>query len=306
MTKPLVFWSLTVGNNHHQLFDPPTFDEILDEFFKQWCYQGELGTTNRKAHYQVRCILDTPQTKATMLHCLHMRGIPLEDLTFSPESNKSIEQGGLAFYVMDSTKDVWLPMRCDSSFQPPRARDWIPEQCWHIRDTPRPWMTTLTDIIRGPPDHRAILWICTLEGKGGVAKSGFNTYVEASGMGKYLGAGTPLQIQEACISDGEHRCYTLDLPKTFASDNKLGDYVNALEIVKNGFIKTGMHGKRKRLMMNIRPHEIVFCNILPPFHLMTDGRFIVYTIDPGKPPEAQTLDRWAPNPGLPRSPESFI
>lgn len=290
--KPLKFWSVTVGDNHHTLLDPPAFDAILDEFFHQWCYQGELGDKNKKKHYQCRLICAEPTMKATMLHCFKMRGIALQDVTVLPESNKSIEQGGLAFYVMDSTKDVWLPTRADASYSRPRPKDWIPSMCQCIQERPRPWMRTLTSILDGLADHRKIVWICTLFGLGGVGKSLFVAWLEATRKACYLGAGTPIQLQEAVISDGEWPAYTLDLPKQFAKDNSIGDYINVVEIIKNGFIKTGMHGKRKKLMMDKRPHVVLFCNRLPPWSMMTEGRFDVYTINPRKPEMFQTLDVW--------------
>lgn len=290
--KPLAYWSITVGCNKHDLLPPDKFDAVLEEFFHQWCYQGEYGDKNKKKHYQVRGICAEKQMKATLLHCFVMRGIARDDVTFLPESNKSIEQGGLAFYVMDSTKDVWLPCRRDPTYQVPRAKDWIPSMCKEIVENPRPWQRTLMNMITQPPDHRKIIWICTLDGLGGVGKSLFTTYLEASRKACYLGAGTPIQLQEAVISDGEWPAYTLDLPKQFAKDNAIGDYINALEIIKNGFIKTGMHGKRKKLMMDQRPHVIVFSNRTPPFQMMTEGRFIVFVIDPRKPAMFQTLQEW--------------
>lgn len=292
MSKPLRFWSLTIGCNFKPLLEPEAMDAVFDEFFDKWCYQGERGTERGKLHYQARVIADTPVMKASLLHILEMRGIDQRDATFLAESNKSIEQGGLAFYVMDSTKDVFLPVRADKSFTRKRPRDWIPAMCQSIVDDPRPWMTSVLTKLEAFPHHRAIIWICTLEGKGGVGKSLFNTYLEASGKATYLGVGTPTQILEAVCSEGEQRAYTLDLPFTGDSNIKMGDYISAIETVKNGFIKTAMHGKRKSLIMDNRPHVIVFSNKLPPYQSMTEGRFHAYTINPDKPSNEQTLDEY--------------
>lgn len=290
--KPLKMWSLTIGNNFHTLLPAETMDAIFTEFYDQWVYQGERGTQNQKQHYQARVICAEPMMKCTLLHCLEMRGIPRNDVTFCIESNKSIEQGGLAFYVMDATKDVWLAPRYDPSFTPPKPPGWYPSMCQSIVDEPRPWMTSVLNMLERPPHHRAIIWICTLNGLGGVAKSLFNVYLEATGKACFLGTGTPTQILEAVCAEGEKRAYTLDLPKTSDSNIRIGDYINVLETVKNGFIKTAMHGKRKRLIMDQRPHEIVFSNILPPTQTMTEGRFHTFTIDPNLAPENQTLDRY--------------
>lgn len=288
--KPLKFWSITVGNNFHELVSPTHLSDILSQFFDQWVFQGEYGTNNGKPHYQIRGILPDPQMFGTLLHCFQMRGIPKEDVTVCPESNKSIEQGGLAFYVMDSTKDVWSPPMHDPSYTPPRPLNWVPAMCKCIVDEPRPWMVSLNEMIESPPDYRAIIWICTLDGKGGVGKSLYNTYLEATNKACYLGSGTPTQILEAVCAEGERLAYTLDLPKTGDSNIKIGDYIHVIETVKNGFIKTAMHGKRKKLIMNNRPHVIVFSNITPPLASMTEGRFKTYTINPDLYPEDQTLD----------------
>jgi hypothetical protein len=124
-----------------------------------------------------------------------------------------------------------------------------------------------------------------------VGKSLYNTLIDATGRGCFLGTGTPTQILEATIAYGEHRIYTLDLPKSSDTNIRITDYVNAIEIVKNGFIKTAMHGKPKKLIMNNRPHMVVFANVLPPMKAMTEGRFLPYTINPDLEPEDQTLDR---------------
>ena len=76
--------------------------------------------------------------------------------------------------------------------------------CQTIVDHPRPWQTKLLEMLRGDPHHRQIIWICTLNGLGGVQKSLFTTYLEATGRGIWIGDGTPLQLKEACKHCAEH------------------------------------------------------------------------------------------------------
>lgn len=267
--------------------------DILTEFCKQWVFQRERGLIENKEHYQIRIILSAAQTKCTLLSIFDARLPDIRDLHICPESNRSLEQGGLSFYVLKDESRVAGPWS-DPSFTAPRPYGWIPDQCASITHSPRPWMTTLNAMIADEPHHRAIIWICTLHGLGGVGKSLWNLWFEASGTGKWIGDGTPTQIKEAVISEGEFRAYSCDMPKTFSHDNRIGDYINAIETIKNGFIKTSMHGKRKRLMMNMRPHFISFANIMPPYHLLTDGRVHCYTIDPNKPHHEQELVFVAP------------
>lgn len=287
--KDLIFWSVTLGEHFNPLPSVDRMKTILDEFCKQWMFQEELGAQLGGRHYQIRIILPKAESKATLLSIFGCRIKDIKDITFLPESNKSIEQGGLAFYVMKDDTRVAGPWS-DPSYSTPRSRDWVPDMCKDIVDNPRPWMTTLNGIIEGPPSHRSILWICTLDGLGGVGKSLWNTWFEASGLGCWVGDGTPVQIKEAVCLEGERRAYSCDMPKTFAHDNRIGDYINTIETIKNGFIKTSMHGKRKKLVMNMRPHFIVFANTLPPYHMLTDGRIVCYTIDPKLPKEMQSLD----------------
>ena len=266
----------------------------MTEFAAQWVFQLERGEISEKDHYQCRMILEDGQMTETMLTIFEARGFDRRDVTFHPESNNSIQQGGLSFYVMKDETRILGPWT-DPSYQTKRE-GWVPEMCKVIVDAPRPWMTSLLAILKSPPHHRAITWVCTLDGLGGVGKSLFNVYLEATGKACFLGSGTPTQILEATIAEGERRAYTLDLPKTQDSNIRIGDYINVLEVVKNGFIKTAMHGKRKKLIMNQRPHLVVFSNILPPLHTMTEGRFHVYTIDPTLPSDSQCLLWNDPNP----------
>lgn len=290
MSKGLSYWSLTIGNNFHTLVEPTRLKEIFTEFFDQFVFQGEYGDKNKKPHFQCRVKKEDKMTKGTILQLLEMRGIPRNDVTALPESNNSIQQGGLTFYCMDDQKDIWSkPIRDGPEMRP---KGWIPAQCKCIADDPRPWMMQLTAMLGQFPHHRKVIWICTLDGKGGVGKSLYNTWLEATHTGIYLGSGTPTQILEATIAEGEHLCYTLDLPKSGDTNIKISDYINVIETVKNGFIKTAMHGKRKKLIMNHRPHVVVFSNILPPYKSMTEGRFDCYTINPNKDASEQTLDAY--------------
>lgn len=292
--KALHYWSVTLSFNFTEFKQHSEIECIMEEFSEDWAFQLEKGHNEGKLHYQCRMILNTPQYTATMVSIFGERGFDPRDVTFLPETNKSIQQGGLAFYVMKLDTRVEGPWY-DSSFTLPRPKDWIPRQCRDVVDNPRPWITSVLAMIEAPPSHRTITWIMTLDGKGGVQKSLFNTYLEASGKARYLGSGTTNQLLEGCIMDGEARCYTLDFPKHFASDNQIGDYITAIEHVKNGFIKTAFHGKRKLMIMEDRPHVIVFSNRSPPYAYMTEGRFDCYSINPDESPEFQTLNKWYPN-----------
>ena len=98
----------------------------LDELTDQWCFQLEKGETHGKLHYQCRVLMKKegrkPQYGATMLQMFTCRK-PYEekDLSFQIESNNSVQQGALAFYVMKDESRQAGPWY-DSTYKLPKPR----------------------------------------------------------------------------------------------------------------------------------------------------------------------------------------
>jgi hypothetical protein len=168
MTKPLKFWSVTIQSNYGELPSVQRMKEICEEFALQWVFQRERGKKANKAHYQGRIILKEGQPKHTMIYCFESRGIHQNDITFSPESNKSLNQGGLTFYVMkDETREEgpWH----DVSFKPPKKRSYDGSDL-KVMDTPFPWQQKVIDMVQNIPDDRTVNWIFNDKGCAGKSK----------------------------------------------------------------------------------------------------------------------------------------
>ena len=98
--KPLKFWSITLRHNYTERPTPSRVKKVLAEFFAQWMFQLEKGQNESKEHYQCRGIVSEGQMTETLFSIFECRGYDRRDVIFLPESNNSISQGGLSFYVM--------------------------------------------------------------------------------------------------------------------------------------------------------------------------------------------------------------
>lgn len=103
--KPLKFWSITLSHNYTERLDVARVKTILSEYFLHWVFQLEAGHAELKDHYQCHGLLFEGQMTETMLTIFERRGYDRRDVTFLPEFNNSVTQGGLAFYCMkDDTR----------------------------------------------------------------------------------------------------------------------------------------------------------------------------------------------------------
>jgi len=249
---------------------------ILNEFGHQWCFQLERGTNNDKQHYQVRVIMMTHQMKATLLHIFSCRGIDERDLTFLPESNKSIEQGGLSFYVMkDETRQdgPWM----DASYVRPVKHVYEGKDL-KCMDTPRPFQQKLMDICLAEPNDRDMIWVCNRSGNAG--KSKLMKYMRFH-RDRYNMARVPMgsanQIKTAVIEKGPHKIYMVDMPRVRGSDERLTEIFSALEEIKNGWVESAMYGKPAELIME-PPHIVIFSNDVPNLSYASLDRWVVYLL----------------------------
>lgn len=274
--KALACWSLTVACNHAELPSVDRMKSILSEFATQWIFQSELGEQKGKPHYQGRLKLTEPQYKASLLAIFGCRFEDMKDVTFLPESNNSIAQGGLAFYCMkDLTREggPWT----DPTYTPKRISLYNFEdlECMAV---PRPFQSTILDMVAQPPDDRTIHWI--YEETGNVGKSKFLKYLRSRpefDMAR-IPMGTATQIKTSTIAKGPHKIYCVDLPRVRGSLETQHDLFSALEEVKNGWVESAMYGKNQELIM-LPPHVFIFSNDLPKLSLTSADRWRIWTIN---------------------------
>lgn len=273
-TKPLKYWAITIINLDTAPVAVERVQEIFDEFFAHWIFQQERGETTGKLHYQCRVSLEQPLSKATMLHLMDMRGIKLQ-CNIQPESNNSIQQGGLSFYVMkDETREAgpWY----DDAFRPSKKVKYEGKDI-ACMETPLPWQSTVISMLKAPPDDRSIVWIADPVGNHGKSKLmkwlRFQTPIDCV----RVPMGSATQIKTSVIEKGRHRVYMVDLPRTVGKEERIQELYSALEELKNGWVESAMYGKAAELLME-PPHVVIFSNGFPSLSHMSLDRWRVYEL----------------------------
>lgn len=270
--KPLKCWSLTIGQ---MVCDVSRMKDILDEFAKQWCFQKETGHTKGITHYQCRVILEEGQMTETLLTIFEARGIERKWQTWLPESNNSINQGGLSFYVMkDDTREEgpWY----DPSYNP-RKRVRYEGNDLACMDNPLPFQKKIMDMCLEEPNDRTINWIVS-SGNNGKSKLMKKMRMDPAYDMARIPMGTATQIKTSIVNKGPHRIYMMDLPKSQGKDERLQDTFSAIEELKNGWVETAMYGKSEDLLME-PPHVWVFSNQWPNLKLATADKWAVWHLD---------------------------
>lgn len=251
--------------------------EVLTEFAKQWCFQLEKGHNQHKLHYQIRIILPEAQKKETILQVFSCRFQDMRDVTFLPESNNSICQGGLAFYVMKDDTRMDGPWY-DPSYVP-RRRNLYKGEDLVCMEKPFPFQQSIIDAVSKPPDDRTINWVANFDGCAGKFK--LMKYMRMNPQ-KFdfarVPLGTATQIKTSVIAKGPHRIYMVNLPRVRGSHESQYDLFSALEEIKDGWVESAMYGKTDELLM-MPPHEWIFSNELPNLQHASPDRWRVWTIE---------------------------
>lgn len=173
----------------------------------------------------------------TLLVIFEMRGFDRRDVTVLPESNNSIQQGGLSFYVIkDDTRKAgpWY----DPSFKP-KKRNPYEGRDLKCMDEPYAWQKKIMDILNEEADDRTINWVYNASGCAGKSK-----------LMKYL-------------------------PRVRGSDERQQELFSALEEIKNGWVESPMYGKAAELLME-PPHIWIFSNELPNVSMCSLDRWHVW------------------------------
>ena len=275
-TKPLKYWSLTIDHLEEHPHTVDRVKQVFIEFCQQWVFQLERGEIAGKLHYQCRLHMDPPQSKATLLHLMEMRCFERIQCTFAPESNNSINQGGLSFYVMkdDSREDgPWA----DPSFHPKKRKLYTGKDLECMK-TPLAWQAQVLAMLKEAPDDRSLIWIADTQGNHGKSKlmkwMKFSKELDCA----RVPMGTATQIKTSVIEKGAHTIYMVDLPRTVGKEERIQEIYSALEEVKNGWVESAMYGKNQELLMD-PPHVIIFSNYYPQIAHMSTDRWRVYKLD---------------------------
>lgn len=243
----------------------PIAHKAFEKLAKRYVYQYEKCPSTGNIHLQgyvnlYKKQLATGKKLGRMLNALGLNGV-----TCKPASNA----GKLALqqYCMKEETRVEGPWADHPIYL---ARD------LSIMSKPRPWQQSVMDIIKKEPDDRTIHWICDLGGN--VGKSKLLKYLCYNKLAKRVPLGNATQIKTNVFSQGAHRCYVVDLPRTTGNTESMKDLISALEEIKNGWVASAMYGKYQELMME-PPHVFVISNEYPPMNMMSMDRWKLYSIN---------------------------
>jgi len=216
--KPIRVWSLTVQQNFCDLPSVPRMKEVCDEMAKSWVFQLECGHNAGHEHYQVRLETIDKQMTETMLTVFEARGFDRRDLTFRPESNNSIQQGGLSFYVMKDDTRVDGPWH-DATFRPPKKRKVYEGKDLACMANPYPCQAEILRRIAQPSDDRCLDYVWDPEGCSG--KSKLMKYLRFRGDDvARVPLGSATQIKTCVIEKGPHSTYMVALPRVRGADEQ--------------------------------------------------------------------------------------
>lgn len=275
--KPIGCWALTISCNHSELPTPEEMKATFSELATSWCFQLERGANAGKLHYQCRLLMDPKQYGATMLTILSARK-PYEakDIDLKPESNPSVAQGGLAFYVLkDETREAgpWY----DPSYKKPKPKKVYEGKDLACMDKPFKWQQWCINRFDQPCDEdRYIIWIYNQLGCAGKSKLMKWMMFKGYDMAR-VPMGSATQIKTSIVGKGPKEIYMVDLPRVRGADERINEVFSALEEVKNGWVESCMYGKSEDCLME-PPHVIVFSNEVPNMAIASPDRWKVYTL----------------------------
>lgn len=246
-------------------FSSDTSRDFIKSFFhehpniKDYLFQLERGEKEGKLHYQMYIKLHKKQRSIT-LEKEFRETIPHVGV----QKCSTLGRCALKHYCMKKTSRVKGPWG---------KRPIYFGNDLKVMETPFHWQYDLVDLLDQPPDDRTIIYIW--EKTGNVGKSKLVKWMCFNKKATRIPLGTATQLKCSVISEGAHKVYLIDIPRSIGSEERLGDLFSAIEEVKNGHIKTAMYGKPSELFME-PPHVVVFSNYPPSLKLCSVDRWKCY------------------------------
>lgn len=262
--------------------ESPCHEKVIQAFnqvCKKYIFQLEKSPTTGNLHYQ--CFFSL-KVKCRPKHCGAMlSGLDLKGISVRPASNAGMV--ALSQYCMKPDSRIDGPWADKPLWKLEYKADDL--QC--IMKQPLPLQQYILTLLQGAPDDRCIYWF--YDPIGCTGKSKLCKYLEYTDQGIEIPFGTSTQIKTSIISEGRHRCYFLDVPRTTGKDESLQDAFSTIEALKNGKVKSAMYGKVQKLFME-PPHVFVFSNHRPCKWLVSLDRWKVYQVLP----KVETTFKWSP------------
>lgn len=261
-------------------------DEILKHLkivAKKWCFQFEKGELTGKTHFQGRCSLK-----------LKTRNPPLffERMNFSVTSEANSRND---FYVSKSETRVAGPWK-DTDPEP----IYIPRQIRELGGSVLEWQKEVIRISE-EWDTRHINII--IDDKGNIGKT------MLKGILRIKGLGTPIpfcndfrDMMRMVMNKPIDKVYLIDIPKAIKKD-KLFQMYAGIESLKDGYAYDDRY-KFKDKYFDC-PNIWVFTNTIPDFSLLSEDRWVIWSVIDGKLVKQDRSKFTAPSEEI-TNPDDFI
>nr|WAE42186.1 MAG: replication associated protein [Cressdnaviricota sp.] len=234
--------------------------EMLNDRAKKWEFQEE--DTKENPHYQGWMVLKGKERIEPLGSWWAEGGMPMH---LTPTKDQKATEA----YCRKADTHVAGPWRNFELNEEYDGGDLWPKDKWPA------WMAKLYANLQQVPQDRVIQWF--YDKVGGHGKSKFIKYMDWKGEAACFGYMKANDMTHAvCKEEKTHRIYMWDLTKCKPREVAAADLYNALEMIKNGMVRSGKYDGQKKVMRP--PHVVVFSNSMPDKNAVTAGRLLITDI----------------------------
>lgn len=249
--------------------------ECLLEFCKKFVFQLELSEGNYK-HWQGRVSLIKKKRLGALI-VSSKEYEPLKNIHWSVTSSNSTNFN----YVMKADTRIDGPWTDQDTIQKPTKQMTL-FKSWTLRE----WQS---ELIAKTSQFCLRSIDLVYDPTGNAGKSLFSEYMELQGKAEEV---PPFRLMDdifqwVCTRPIK-QIYIVDMPRGMKKD-KLGDFYSGIEVIKNGVAYDKRYSAKK--IRFDRPRIIVFSNELPNFELMSEDRWVLWTITDNKLSPMNCLDQ---------------
>jgi len=254
---------------------------IFEEISSKYVFQKEIGSEEKKEHYQCCFSSKERQRQSTLLNKLvklsgckktmfqvdRMRGTWEESFKYCTKNEFRVGENFYTNVEFYSGKDIEFLNNEYERYE---------------------WQNCLLDIIYDfeinkfkKANDRDIIWI--YDPNGNCGKSKFIKWLSLNNANQVvkISCNTEAQLRAAVISAGSRKLYVVDLPRslpmTYQYKEKLAGMLAAIEETKNGYLSSAMYGEYKEIYFE-PPHIIILSNEVCPRQFMSEDRWKVYML----------------------------
>lgn len=275
-------WLLTVQETNNSGL--PSVEEVKDFFnfinCQKYIFQQEIGTENRKLHFQAAFISKVRTRHSTLIKQMQ------EFFNRDPSQFQLNKQAGsweqnVAY--CSKLSDRVGELHCNFQYY-----DGSDIKFMDSSETRRPFQQDIIEMLLNhdesqflPADDRSVIYV--YDKQGGLGKSKIVKWFTRKFPDQVasFSANTDAQLRSSAIDAGCRNLIFVDLPRATQhqsqNDDKLANIFAVLEELKNGCCSSSFYGKYRTLLCQ-PAHIMVFSNQPAPVQLLTSDRWCEYVI----------------------------